>query len=348
MPSTYYNDNQGGGLVRRPSRGGSLGGGLIERPGLVAVPGQQQPARPFPGGPSVGRPSVPSLYAPRGCADLSMLEQMELGRRFPRPYDAALAEVQAENQAWFPVQQMHPRHAAFVGRDIAGQRRWSRGGYGVGTPDWQMDPRGARQRIGARTDGGRGIGLLDAYDLDGSNFRYSGSLPVGTTQTTSQRVPCDRPVVRLLATGGMMRVEATVGSQNGGTEDTREFFLGNGYTATFDLAAWDFFKCRVIQTDATAKLSYAWLSGQSAAGNQDLFLVQHMTVALADYDVPKGAYQAVFQTLDNSLLWLNNNVEDVGASTFDVTAPAGLKIDVLGFQVRPSGINRVAWVMRPF
>jgi len=289
-----------------------------------------------------------SSFSPSGCG--SQLEQMEMGMRFPRPYDASMAEIMAENAAWWPGQtpDLHPRHAVYTHRDIAGQRRWSGGGYGVGTAREQMDSRMPRQRAGARTDGGRGVGLIDAYDLDGSNFRYSGSLTQGSLEVTSQRVPCDRPVIRLISTGGMMRVRATIGSANGGAEDTREFFLGNGYQATFDLAAWDFFKLRILQTDATSKFSWAWISGQSAAGNQELILVQHLGIPNVPYDVPQGSFEAVFKTTDTALRWDNTTVEGVGASTFDVNAPAGAKIPVIGFQVQPTVINRVSWFIRPF
>ena len=196
------------------------------------------------------------IWTGGGCEALSHPEMMELGYRTPipfTPYDAAFAEVEAENRAWWS---RHPRHSVHTSRDVAGMRRTAQGVYG--THDSYVTPWDARQRFGHRQDGGRGIGMSDAWDLAASNYMRSSQLQVGTTSSFSQRVECRHPVLRIVSDTAQMRVRVTVGSDHGGAEDSRDFFLGQGFIFTSDLSNWTNVRVQILETEGTAVLQESW------------------------------------------------------------------------------------------
>lgn len=271
------------------------------------------------------------------------------GVRHFRPYASADAALFAEmRQEQLAAQKTHlfPSQATWTAPDLAGLRRSASGTYGrPGDEDfWQGD---IRQVLTLLNGGGRGPGLDPRYDLEAQDYQTSGRLEAGSISGFSQKVRCENPVLRLVVTGGEARVRVTAGSSMGGASDSRECFLGGGFTFTSDVSSWDVVEVQVLQTTAAAELQFAWLSGQSAAANQDLFLVQNVAAAV-QRTTPNGAYEVTAQNVDGGFLWNNDVIEGVvGSQTFAVALAAGTPSEVYGFQYTPLLANRLMWRLRP-
>jgi hypothetical protein len=307
-------------------------------PGLV-YPGQGQGRSPNP---------YQGPYSRPGDACESWGRRVENGARAVRRWDpnaAIMAEIEAENRLFWP--ERYRRRAVYSAAQAAGLRETAWGTVGRNV-DYENMPVGARFRAGHQETGGRGFGLSDRWDISDENFQMSGRMGIGgTLQRSSQRIPCQRPILRLVARGGECRVNVLVGSSMGGAQDSREFVLGNGFIATHDLSSWDNVVIGMLETQPGTTLEFAWISGQSASGDQTLFLPQRFDVGAVVTDVPNGAFKMAAQNAAAVFSWINNTVEGFGTVTFDTALVAGGVVDVLGAQFVTGTPNRYLWLIRP-
>lgn len=272
--------------------------------------------------------------------------ELSLGRRLPRPYDAAAVHA---IQPYDPHRDFHaafPGHAVVPAASIAGYRQTARGTFGDNAAgnrwmgrnaDWD-----ARQRVGYGPLGGRVPGDDLEWDRAESARRYSGRL--SSINAFSKYVHQDRPFLKLRATGTGIIASVTAG-MNGGSEHFRMFHLGGGATAAFNLAGFDTVKVAIIDREPDAVLDFSFMAAGMQAGDQTLFLAQNVTAGEVT-TVPEGAYEVYLEDAD-TWVWNNPVVGDAPGQTITVSMTANTGHRILGLRYTPTTDNAIVYLLRP-
>ena len=305
------------------------------------------------------RPGLPAF-------ELAAQRERELGYRYPAPYAAAAEEQRRvvnlalgtprPSSLDAPGGYIGPDGSIFPARSIAGERLTFHGTGGRDQlNDFRARPWDARDQLGAAALGGRGPGFIPGWDNQERARRSSGKL-IGV-QGMNQTVHHDRPYLSLRATASMS-VRVTAGMA-GGFDQSRDFFLGGGYTASFMLADYDSVHVETLTVEtATTELQFAWLTTGMQAGDQTLYIPMRVTVAFLGIFtvVPQGAYLLYCEQNDPNWSWdvpvIAGYTVAAGGGFPGVNAgvpglASAQSNQVMGTRFNPSLVNDIMWALRP-
>jgi hypothetical protein len=236
-------------------------------------------------------------------------KEAELGRRMPLPYQAPSALAghlpMPDDRYQSQYESLHNDHSIYASHQVAGRRMTQYGSFG--SDQAQVIPWNARDRFGYGRIGARGGGGYDEiWDARNARERRSGRLSDPTR--FSQAVDHRYPFLHIVARGvnetpeatyeGNAHMRVTAGlSETGGAELTREFWLGGGLTARFDLQGWDQVTIEVINLLDNTNVQFAWVTNglQSSDPQGTLYLPQQVDRGSPFIPVPEGAYAVVIE-----------------------------------------------------
>jgi hypothetical protein len=231
--------------------------------------------------------------------------QRDLGQRMPLPYQfpsalagmPSLTGVAPQDQAYY--ENMHSDHAANPAGAVAGQRQTHWGSFGARTDTSGGPWNDARRRFGYGQMGSRDAGYSDEWDTPLARERTAGRLT--QTQSFDQEVMPHRPYLHLRAGGVSVQAEGryvgnalmrvTAGNfEHGGTQ-IRQFWVGGGLVAAFDLKGWDNVRIELLELMDDTFVEFAW-STEGLADNMSstLMFPQIYTTAATSSPTPQGAY----------------------------------------------------------
>lgn len=232
--------------------------------------------------------------------------EQQRGRRVPAQYQtpsaqAGLPSISGRAPADDRIYtDMHPDGSAWNSSAVAGQRQTHWGTQGArtdtsGGPWWP-----ARKRFGYGQAKYRDAGYSQEFDTEQQLERRAGRL---TTPTTfDQEVDSSYPYLHLRAGGtsvqpegtyfGNALMKVTVGNfgVEGGAEDIREFWVGGGLVAVFDLKGWNNVRIQVEELLAGTFVEFAWTTEGLPGDNATLLLPQSYVSDGLVQPVPSGAY----------------------------------------------------------
>lgn len=306
--------------------------------------------------------------------------ETEIGRRMPRPYQAASAmagQMLPPERGESQYTEIYDATAAYNSANYSGQHSTQWGT--IGRPDVRPAYWDARQQFGAMGSRSRD-GFSDEWDARAGRERRSGRLD-GNMSTMSQRIDPRFPYLRLRAYGattdggnaynGNAQVRVTAGlSETGGAQPSRLFWLGGGFNGEFDLQGFEQCTVEVVDILAGTWVEFAWATNGMQSGSKDLFLPQRITPAVGGMSVPEGAYQVIVEDPTPgvagsivTIAWTTANAAGGGVdlvftqTVSDNSLPVvtgsyfGQRLDVLGTNVAwtlPGGIASVdvVWILR--
>lgn len=268
--------------------------------------------------------------------ELQAYQERMVGRRFPRPYEAARV-TRARPPFPFPDSHYHETYRAPF---VQGARQTAWGDFGKPVPEGHENFYEPRSRIAPEMGKGRTPGTFWDKDFSEKRFRMSGRLDAVGEQLSSYVHP-EWPNLQLVCADGMAQIGMAVGHADGGFASTRTFVIGGGFTSAFALGGYTSVRVNVLQLDAGAQVRFVWMNQNVTASNRDLYLPQAIAAAITA--VPDGAFQVVLQNADAGWVWTNT----VG-SNINQNIAAGVAVDVLGGFYTPTGINSAMWIIRPF
>lgn len=235
----------------------------------------------------------------------------ETGKRLPLQYEApsalagrpSLVGTSLEDQRIYaPV---HPDAAVWHGAQNAGWRTTQSGLVGsLADEQWGWD---TRKRFGYGPMGSRD-GFSDQWDTTTALERTAGSLTA--TGVFDQKVDPERPYLQLRATGRSVQAEGTYDGnavmrvtasnyENGSARMVREFWLGGGMVASFNLKGWNVVKIRIQEILADTEVQFAWTIRGLHGDDRTLYLPRRWTAADAaaglTQAVPEGAYAVMIE-----------------------------------------------------
>jgi hypothetical protein len=266
-------------------------------------------------------------------------KEAELGRRMPLPYQApsALAgQLPMSNDRYqSQYEHLHSEHAVYAAPAVSGRRMTQAGTFGMDQA--QVIPWTARDKFGYGRIGARGGGGYDEW-WDARNARERRSGRLSDTTRFSQAVDHRFPFLHLVARGvvtvpertidGNARVRVTAGlSETGGAEAIREFWIGGGLTARFDMQGWDQVTIEVLDLVDGTNVQFAWVTnGLQASDSQGtLYLPQRVARGGVGIPVPEGAYAIV---IEDPALALPGTVVPVTWTTVGAALPGNVTFSV--------------------
>jgi hypothetical protein len=299
--------------------------------------------------------------------------EQELGRRMPAPYQAASALAGTlpfgQSPAYYKSQyeDLHSDASVWPAASEAGRRMTQSGTFG--SNEFEPDMWDARARAGFGRSGSRGPGFDEEWDARGGRERRSGR--VTAVGLFSQKVDPRWPFLYLAAKGDVtsggnaysgnafLRVEAGL-SETGGAEQVRDFYLGGGMTAQFDLHGWDTATIRVTRILAGTWVEFAWVTN-GIRTDTTLFYPQTFVPAAGAVQVPQGAYAlyiedptpAVPATITN-VTWITQGAGVGGADLSflvevgdtNTNNQYGQPLPTLGTAVQISAAVDAVWALR--
>lgn len=231
--------------------------------------------------------------------------QRDLGQRMPLPYQfpsalagmPSLTGVRPEDQNNYA--DMHSDAASNPAASVAGQRETQWGTFGARTDTAGGAWFDARHRFGYGQMGSRDTGYSDEWDSPLARERTAGRLTV--VGSFDQEVMPHRPYLHLRAAGsstqpegvynGNALVRVTAGNFEHGGAQVREFWIGGGLVAAFDLKGWDNVRVEVLELMTDTFVEFAWSTeGLQGYGNDTLYRPQTYTTAGTSSPIPEGAY----------------------------------------------------------
>jgi hypothetical protein len=233
--------------------------------------------------------------------------EREIGHRMPLPYSSPTAmagtlPMPASNYE-SQYENLHSSRASVMAPSVSGRRETMSGTYGAITP--QANPWSARDRFGFGRMGSRGGGgYSEEWDARPTMQRRSGKWT--TTSKAAQTVDPRWPFLHLVAKGdttnggnaydgnALIRVQAGL-HDTGGAQATREFWLGGGFTAQFDLNGWDQATIEVLDILVGTNVQFAWVTSGMQGGPRNLYLPQRVSTGGAAVPVPEGADSLIIE-----------------------------------------------------
>jgi hypothetical protein len=288
--------------------------------------------------------------------------ETEIGRRMPLPYQAAsaLAASPVAPELRYPVpayEDAHGAQALFSSGSVSGRRETLEGLVGKegGLDTWDTRQKFGYGRLQSRS------GYSEEWDNAANRERRSGKLFNIETQT--QAVDPRWPYLYLRATGavaaagvnyvGNAQVLLTAGMYDtGGAEAQREFWLGGGFTGSFDFQGWDQVTIDVLSILSGTRVEFAWVTNGVQAGDRSLYLPGTFAAAVSQ-PVPEGAYQIVVEDpgAPVTLSWFTAagvTISQVVGSVPGVNYLLfGQQIPVLGTSLAISVACDMVWIERP-
>ena len=285
----------------------------------------------------------------------------EMGARFPGAYEAVAADAIQAGLAWNrpalaqPLGGMPDLSAGgiFDAANVAGQRTSMFGTHGLDADVYGAHTMDARQWANFEETGSRNPQPLRTDIQEDAGRRVSGRLANG--ETMSQRIPKGRPWLTLrTTTSAHCQVTAQM---SGGFEQSREFWIGGGSTASFLLGDYESVTVQVLGGSAiTTQVQFAWVGEGMQAGSQELYLPQ--VIVATGFDgfgnplfapVPEGAYQITPSLPDALWAWDQPGVAGFTNTTgiTNVSSGVSAKNPVIGSRFHAGIANNVFWILRP-
>lgn len=230
--------------------------------------------------------------------------ELEIGRRAPLPYQSASAlagmpsvtGVAPEDTRMYA--DMHSDHAVNPASAVAGQRQTHWGTTGARTETQGGPWFDARKRFGYGEMRSRGTGYSDEWDAKQGKERTAGRLERPTT--FDQEVIEARPYLHLRAAGTSVQAEGTYNGnaimtvtagnfQHGGVQ-VRQFWIGGGMVACFDLKGWDTVRINLQELLENTYVEFAWTDRGLSGGDMSLLYPERYEAASGSIPVPEGAF----------------------------------------------------------
>ena len=298
--------------------------------------------------------------------------QEDMGHRFPLPYQSPSALAGMPSLSGRPVgdsaiyESLHNDHSVNPAASVSGQRQTQAGTFGTlqdtnGGPHWD-----ARKRFGYGQMGSRGTGYDDRWDTKSGEERTAGRLEKATT--FDQEIMPHRPYLHLRAGGAASLAEGQYDGnaiftvvagnfQHGGTQ-IRQFWVGGGTVACFDLRGWDSVKIKLEELLDGTFAEFAWTDRGLAGQHRSLMYPDTYTSSASVVPVPQGAYAIAIEdprggptTLEwtgrrsGNALWTFTEEVDTPASRSGIYY--GQKIEVKGPTFKMSTSGDITWFLRP-
>lgn len=257
---------------------------------------------------------------PDPYADAARREQ-EQGRRLPIQYQApsslagmpSVTGQRPQDRSFF--EDMHQDRSAYDARSVSGQREtlWGASGLPMSDPyNWD-----ARHRMGYGNMRSRDTGYSQEWDTSANRERTAGRL--SATGSFDQAVNPARPYFQLRARGAATQAEGTFAGnalirvtagnfEDGQGSQVREFWLGGGLVAVFDLMNWNNVRLNILELMADTWVEFAWTSEGLHGGDRDLYFPEHYVASASVSPVPEGAYAVIIE----------NPVPAVAGTTIDL------------------------------
>lgn len=268
-------------------------------------------------------------------------QERMMGERFPAPYQAARAELNPIRE--YPDSHFPPMYRA---RQLGGMRRTMWGDFALDQQLFDSDV-SSEARHTALAPVRHPRDRFEGYEGE-ENRQTSGRLStVGESFNTS--IPRARPNLVLEIVGnGMALVTVEAGQAMGGAVLTRQFVLGNGFTAGFELGNYSSVLVRVDSLDANIRVQWSFTNQLLLASDRSLYLPQFLN-ANVEVPVPVGAFEIIPATGDGVWQWRTTQgfVGTFGGGG-GMAVQSNVRNPVLGGWATPSGNNQVLWVLRPF
>jgi hypothetical protein len=246
------------------------------------------------------------------------IRDQELGHRLPIQYQApsslAGRPSLTGHRPSSGYENMYPDHSVFDSRSVAGQRQtqWGTSGTPMSDPyNWD-----ARRQFGYGDMRSRD-GYSQDWDTPANKERTAGRL--STTGSFDQAINPARPYLQLRARGdstqaegsfsGNALIRVTAGNfENGQGSQVREFWLGGGLVAAFDLMNWNNVRINILEIMDDTWVEFAWTSEGLHGGDRDLYKPEHYVASADVAAVPEGAYAVIIE----------NPVPAVAGTTIDI------------------------------
>jgi hypothetical protein len=279
----------------------------------------------------------------------------EMGARFPGAYEAVAADAIQAGVAW--SQPARPQPLArmpdlsgdniFDAANLAGQRTSMFGSHGLDADVYGANTMDARQWANFEATGSRNPQVPNADLQEDAGRRVSGRL--ANLETMSQRVPKGRPWLTLRTTASAhCRVTAQM---SGGFEQSREFWIGGGSTASFLLGDYESATVEVLgASPTTTQVQFAWIGEGMQAGNQELYLPQAITPSAPLFvAVPEGAFAVSAGQPDAFWTWDQPGVVGYSGTVGIASVSSGVaaRNPVLGSRFMSGVVNQIMWILRP-
>lgn len=233
-------------------------------------------------------------------------EQQDMGRRMPSSFDVPAGQRGRRSMAGKLGGGIHQDlgsgRSVYDASSIAGLHQTYAGTTGAaGSDPYNWD---ARHRFGYGELGARGSGFSDRWDAAKGRERTAGRLEkVGAFDQT---VRPERPYLQLRARAtdpngpvveaegsyeGNALIRITAGNfQDGQGVQRREFWLGGGFVAAFDLNGWNNVKINILEILDGTFVEFAWTKEGLAGSNRTLYYPETYTTSALSAPVPEGAY----------------------------------------------------------
>lgn len=269
-------------------------------------------------------------------------QERMMGERFPMPYQAVRAELNPIRE--YPDSHFPPMYRA---RQLGGQRRTMWGDFARDQELFDSDVSSeARHTVLAPVRHSRD--RFDGYEGE-ENRQTSGRLStVGESFNAS--IPRARPNLVLEIVGnGMALMTVEAGQAMGGAVLTRQFVLGNGFTAGFELGNYSSVLVRVDSLDANIRVQWSFTNQLLLASDRNLYLPQYL-VGGVEVPVPSGAFAVIPALGAPGWQWRTTQgfVGVFGGAGIAIQANV-LNHVMGGWATPPAGSdNQVLWVLRPF
>jgi len=294
--------------------------------------------------------------------------QRDLGQRMPLPYQFPTALAGTFLAGVSPAESghyadMHSSAAVNPAGSVSGQRQTQWGTYGASTDTAGGPWFDARKRFGYGQMGSRDTGFSEEWDTSLSRERTAGRLTSVTT--FDQEVMRDRPYLHLRAGGTSVQAEGTYDGnalirvtagnfEHGGTQ-IREFMVGGGMVAAFNLEGWDNVRIEVLELMTDTFVEFAWSTQGLHGPNRTLFFPDSYVSSALTSPVPQGAYAIAIEDpgFPVVLVWSSQRGGAVRTFTQTVSGPAasnlyfGQWIPVIGTSFRIDRSVDISWELRP-
>lgn len=135
---------------------------------------------------------------------------------------------------------------------------------------------------------------------------------------------------------GAAKLRLTVGNQDGGAEETREFTLIN--SGVWLSAIWWSVSVEIVEIADNCEVFYSWTPEQPP-DISNLFLIE--TISSGTGEIPKGAKTIRAENADAGWSWTTN--QNGTPQTFSLALSAGVQVAVLGDSYTATGANLLVW-----
>lgn len=299
--------------------------------------------------------------------------EIDRGNRMPLPYQSPSALAGMPSASGVDPRQaanymnLHARHAVNAAPNVAGRRQTLEGGFGAPpdrvNPDQWFD---ARKRFGYGEAQSRGPGYSDRWDSQQGEERTAGRLESPTT--FDQQVFRERSYLHIRAGGeavvpgegtynGNAILRVTVGNFKNGGAESRQFWLGGGLVACFDLRGWENIRFELIELLDGTFVEFAWTDRGLQGPDRSLQYPDVYQTSLLTVPVPEGAYAL---TIDDpgapvNLFWTGRRLgnipwtfqEQVNTAASGASTYFGQLIPVRAPTIRMDANVDVLWWLRP-